>query len=170
MTISLCLLLLFPLFLIPALLLPSNRMRVYTIAAATGFGLIALEIFLSVVSGGQLEQILGKVFMPLYGVFLNAIPTLSVLEKQHLSFFFLAFASYFVAYFAAYLIQKQVAIGTNPNIQKPATKISHVLSIIAFLVFTYGGLCLYIIETRELLPLRDGLLAPFFQVIYPIEA
>jgi len=65
---------------------------------------------------------------------------------------------------------KTFYIGTNPNVHRTIKAVSRVLFTIGFLALTFGPLSLFIIQTREIMPLGDGFLATLFNVIHRIEA
>ncbi len=170
MTLSLLLIILIPLFLIPVFMLPSNKLTLYTFCATIGTGpalvLSLLDIFIPAI---KLGEVIGSFFLPMWS-FLSAKPTLNTQEIYHLSFFLTMGFMYLILYLISFFVINSFYIGVNPDIRKVSTIFQQIFSVVLFFTFTYGTLFIFLVETREILPLRDGFLGWLFQLIYQIKA
>lgn len=170
MSLSLILILLLPLFVIPAFFLPQNRLRFYTICSLIATGIVVtinlLNLFLSSLN---IEGNMGKFFYPMFSFLLNR-NTLANASIYHLSFWLTNLLIYFLSYLLTYLIIKFHFIGKNPDIHKVVTKFTKAINILLFLVSTYVVLGVFLIEIREILPVQEGNLSWLFALIYPLEA
>ncbi len=170
MTLSLVLIFLIPLFVIPVVLLPQNKLKFYTICAAAGTTLaFVLNLLDIVIPQGEISYNIGKFFYPMFAFLVNR-NNLSWEEMYHLSFFFTLLFFYGIVYLDTYLVQKKNHIGKNPDIRKPSSIINNILDIVVFMICTYGILFLFLVEIREILPLGDGIFGWLFNLIYPLEA
>ena len=169
MTLSALLLIILPLFLIPALLLPSNRIRLFSYCGLLGFTVVLVFLLLSLRMPLLINNI-GQVFYPMWSPILGGYTTLLASEQYHLSFFLTMFFFYIVSYLICYIFMKVFYKGSNPNINKPIKAIFNILLVVIFVCVTYGSLSYFLIQIREILPFRDGFLSGFFDLIYPLEA
>ena len=170
MTLSLVLIVLIPLFVIPVVMLPQNKLKFFTFCALAGTALIfVLEFSNFLFSSLQIRVNIGKAFYPMFAFFAYR-PYLSLEECYDLSFLFTMLFFYGICYFATFLILKRIHIGSNPNIRKPSSIISTIFDTVIFLVCTYGVLAIFLIDIRIILPLGDGFLGWLFQLIHPLKA
>lgn len=169
MTLSALLLIILPLFLIPALLLPSNRIRVFSYCGLQGFIVVLVFLLLSLEMPLLINDI-GYTFYPMWSPILGGYTTLLSKEKYHLSFYLTMLFFYIISYLICYIFMKIFYKGSNPNINKPIKAIFNILLVVIFICVTYGSLAYLLIEIREILPFREGFLSGFFDFIYPLEA
>lgn len=170
MSLSLFEILLFPLFLFPALFLPHNRLFFYSLCSF--FATLVLVLLLAIdsfVPSIALFTRIGDAFEPMFSFLMNRNEWLES-EINHLSCFYALAFLFGGIYFLSYLILKIFFIGSSPYIGTPIRKATRVLEILFFLLTTYVPLFFFLIEIREALPLKDGFFAPLFSMIYPIEA
>lgn len=163
------LLILIPLFFIPAFVLPKNKIKFYsTCFSIAGISLI-LFFLLSFLFGWDMENRIGSVFLGwLPSLFERS--DLNEEEIKHLYFCFFCLAMFFVIYLIPYILFKIFFIGKNPDINKPSRKMESIIDIVFFLISTYGMLFLFLVEIREIIPLREGFLSFLFDWIYHIGA
>ena len=77
---------------------------------------------------------------------------------------------YIFLYIVSYVITEIYFIGKNPHIKKATNYISRVALSASFILFTGVFLSIILVEIREIIPIRDGILSPIFSAIYRIEA
>lgn len=170
MSLSLFLILLLPLFLVPAFLLPQNKLRFFTLASSTGVLLILVLTLTDVFfPDTHLMYSFGAFFYPMFAPFLNR-PELNQEEIYHLSAFFAFAFLYGVCYLLTYIPLKIFYIGSNPYLKAPLNKVRRAVEIILYLGMSYALLFFFFVEVREILPFQDGFMKDFFQAVYPIEA
>ena len=167
MSISIILLIAAVVFILPAILIPENRLRFYThnslFAAIICVVLMLIDIIFKNIN---FNQSLGKVFYPLYSWFLNLNIEMPITERYHISAYLTYLIIYGILYLFMYIMGKVFFLGTNPNIHKSTKTIRHIINIVIFVVTTYGFFAFVSINIRELLPFKDGFLAGFFNLIY----
>ena len=165
MSLSIVTFLLLPLFLIPAAIVPSNRMKVYFVSSllsALPAGIL-LAICLLLPDSG-LVQTLSSLMEPSLSFLL--LPGMSLAERQRICILFFLLSLYFLVYAVSYILQKIFFLGSNVTIQSRPTKvIRHV-----FFLCTYLFLVVFLAGIRQLLPLPDGFLSPLFDFLFPLEA
>ena len=171
MSLSLIFFLLIPLFLIPAILITTNRIRIYFYCSAISTVLIGILVIVTsflpdILSETTLAQPFIKVFSFL---FINS-PNISPLEQSHIICQFLFLIGYLLIYLICYIFYKIFYIGTNPAIRKPTKVITKIAFGIGFFICTYIPLNFFLINTRLIFPFPDGFLTDFFNIIYLIEA
>lgn len=170
MSLSLLLLILIPLFLIPAIFLPQNRLKYYSACSLVAFGVIFfICLFDVLISQIDIEDDIGKAF---YGMFKPLIERSQLSQKEidHLSFWLTLLFFYGLLYLLSYLGMKFFFIGSNPSIKKPSRRIAKVTLSLLFFLSTYMALAIFLVEAREILPFRDGFLSFLFTWIHPIQA
>lgn len=167
MTLSFLLIVLIPLFLIPTFLLSRNKIRFYNI----GFGMASICVFAlqlwDYFVGVGLTHGLASVVRPLFSFFIDR-SYLDNEEVNHLLACFAYLGIYFIVYGITYVILKIFFIGKNPDIQKKSTRFQSIFNNILYFAFTYGMLFLFLVQIRQILPLKDGFLSFVFQLIYSI--
>ncbi len=169
MTLTLLLLVLIPLFFIPAFVLPKNKIKFYsTCFSIAGFSLLFFFL-LSFFFGWDMENRIGS-FLLGWLPFFAERSDLNEREIIHLYFCFFCLAVFFVIYLIPYVLFKIFFIGKNPDIKKASRKMESIVDIVFFLFSTYGMLFLFLIEIREIIPLREGFLSILFDWIYHIGA
>lgn len=170
MDLTFALLLLLPLFLLPCILLPLNKVRVYFIGSLSAFIPVAFLYMINRwIDGIFIEQTIGKSFLPVFG-FLFVREELSTTEINHLSFSFFLLVLYLATYFLVYLFTKRFYVGNNPTFHKQLNRIQKVILSIFFFITSYTVASVFLINIREILPFPDGLFANLFSWIYQIEA
>lgn len=169
MSLSLLIIILFPIFFIPAIMLPKNKLKVYTLSSFIGSSFFLIFFILNIlIPAFNIESTIGKAFL---GMFFFIDKTyLTTEEVYHISFYLTCTFFYMVLYIISFIIIKRFYIGKNPDIVKPLSRIANFLYILLFLVFTHILLSFVLIQIREIIPLRDGFLESFFNWIYIIEA
>lgn len=169
MSLSTAILALFPVFLIPAIFLPSNRMKVFFIASLSSAVPVAVFILLCLfLPDKQLLLSFGNVFFSFYGAFY--IEGMTFAEKSQVCLLLFCLLLYFVIYIVSYVLQKAFVLGSNVTIRIGPNPIGHFLYSFFFVLFTYAFLAVFLIGIRQILPLRDGFLSSFFQWLFPLEA
>ena len=169
MSLSAMIFVLFPLFLIPSIILPSNRMKVFCIASLFA-GLPTLVLFLAALlsPGDILLLTLGDALSPFVSfLFLSGM---THYERSLIGLAFLCLLLYFLLTIVTLLIQKAFVLGSNVTIRLGPHPIAHFIYAFFFLLFTYGMLVLFLITIRQILPLPEGFLSPLFQSLLPLEA
>lgn len=170
MTLSWLIIFLIPLFLIPAVFLPQNRLKYYSICSLVAFGIVFfICLFNITISQVSIEKDIGKAF---YGMFSPIVSRdyLTMEEIYHLSFWLTLIFFYGIIYFLCYMILKFFFIGNNPSIKKPSKRVAQVALSILFFASTYLTFAVFLIEIREIIPFRDGFLSFLFTWIHPIQA
>lgn len=171
MTLTLFLLLLLSVFLIPAILLPQNRIRFFSISSSSATLVLLALIFIGNFFGMERwEDAIGSFFYPMWSPLLKHVDEITLKEANHLSTWFTYLFFYFVVYLLIYFIMKQVFIGSNPNIHRPTKWFLRFLEVFLFLLTTYVPLSMFFISIRGIIPLRDGTLGQIFNLIYRLEA
>lgn len=171
MTLSLFLLLLLPVFVVPAIFLSLNRLRSYFLPSIFAFALVfSLYLFQVFFPSLEVEEKIGKAFLGMWQFLFRPFIELSQGEIYHLSFDFTLLFLYLLTYTIFFFVTKIYFIGDNPSIHKQVRHVRHTYVGIFFVVFTYGALFFFLISIREILPFEDGFLSFFFPAIYPIEA
>jgi hypothetical protein len=170
MTLSIFLIILLIIFLVPALLLPQNRIRFFLIASLTS---TALLIFVFIFSLGftttEFEAGISSLFSFLFPSIVNN-PELNQMEVNHLITWFMALVFYILIYLILFGISKSIFVGTNPNIKETTKRIHRILEALAFLVSTFVPLAIFFINIRGILPFQDGFLATIFNALYSVRA
>lgn len=170
MTLSILILLIFPLFLIPSLFLSKNRLDLYLFCA---FPSLVLILLLSLIDISfptyEINEKIGRAFLPMWSWIFKGYRELNQSEFVHLSVSFTYLFFYFICYFLFYFPLKFIFIGSNPNIHKPIKTITRILSIILFLFSTYGMAFVFLASIRQILPFPDGFLSFLFNLVYRIE-
>ena len=170
MSLSIETYLLLPHFLIPAAIVPSNRMKVYFVSSllsALPAGIL-LAICLLLPDSG-LVQTLSSLMEPSLSFLL--LPGMSLAERQRICILFFLLSLYFLVYAVSYILQKIFFLGSNVTIQSRPTKvIRHVVFATFFFLCTYLFLVVFLAGIRQLLPLPDGFLSPLFDFLFPLEA
>ena len=168
MTLSLVLVLLLPVCLIPAVLLPDHRLRMFL------YGLIGPAVLYLVFAGilFYYPGIASKVGLaiPFYRGLLSAHPELTSFEEGELSYALFSFLLTLVLAALLTLLLSLRYIGKNPDIHKPTRTVFHVLRSLFFFAITYGILFHFFACVRYLLPVPEGFLSPLFQKILPLGA
>ncbi|MCI1735465.1 MAG: hypothetical protein LKM30_07010 [Bacilli bacterium] len=171
MTLTLFLFLLIPIFVLPAIFLPLNRVRMFLYGTVSAFVVVGIFYLLNLwLTPLSVSTQLGRAFRPLSAFLVDGHSELSLTEKYHLSFTFFLMLLYFLVYLIVYLLCKLFFIGSNPSFHKPVKAIRKVIDSSLFLVSTYLALALFFINIREILPFGDGFLSWLFALIYPLEA
>lgn len=163
------LLILIPLFFIPAFVLPKNKIKFYSICFSIAGCSLFFFLLLSFLFRWDMENRIGS-FLIGWLPFLFERSDLKDAEIIHLYFCFFCLAMFFVIYLIPYILFKIFFIGKNPDINKPSRKLESIIEIIFFLFSTYGLLFLFLVEIREIIPLREGFLTFLFDWIYHIGA
>ncbi len=171
MSLSLLVLILIPLFLVPAILFTTNRIRIYFYCSLfavlfTGIIFIIISFLPEILS----EEIFAQPFMNIFAPLMNHYPGLSVEEESHIITQFLYLIIYLLVYFISYLFFKIFYIGTNPAIHKPIKIITKIAYGASFFILTYIPLVIFFVNIRIILPFEDGFLSNLFDLIYLIEA
>ncbi len=170
MTLSILLLLVIPLFLIPALFLSKNRLELYLFCA---FPAIVLVLLLSLIDISfpkyEINEKIGTAFLPMWRWIFDGFKELNESERVHLSVSFTYLFFYFVCYFLFYIPMKFFYIGSNPNIHKPIKTVTRIFSVLLFFLSTYGMAFAFLASIRQILPFPDGFLSFLFNLIYRIE-
>lgn len=170
MSLSILLIVLFIIFLIPALFLPQNRIRFYLIASlGSSAFLLALFLLSLAFSTEEFEKGLGGTFSFLFP-FLSGNPELTSMEVHHLSSWFMFLSFYLLFYLILFLSAKFNYVGSNPSIRKPTKSIYRILEALVFLASAFFPLALFFVNIRGILPLQDGFLSPLFDVFYHLGA
>ena len=170
MTLTLALLVLLGLFLLSAILLPLNRVRVFSISSFSAFVPVG---FIYLLNGWMeknfIEQEIGKVFFPVFS-FLFPTDELTLVEKRHLSFSFFLLFLYLILYIIVLLFTKRYYVGNNPSFHKRRNLLTKFLVSSVYFWSAFIVVFLFLVNIREILPFPDGWFQDFFSVIYPIEA
>lgn len=170
MNLSILLLLLIPLFLIPSILLPLNRLRVFLIASTCAFLLVSLlYLFNHWIKEDFIEQAIGEKFRWFSGFLYENRAELSQVEKKHLSFSFFLLAMYLLVYFIIFIPVKLIYVGNNPSFHKQLKTVQKVIVSILFFLTTFGIAFFFLVNIRMILPFEDGFLKDFFDFLYRIE-
>lgn len=169
MSLSTVIFVLLPLFLIPAIVLPSNRMKVYFISSFfAAIPVMVLVLVCLLYSENRILLSFGSIFSPIFQAFF--IDGMTSLEKAQVSLFFVSLVLYFILYIISYAIQKVFVLGSNVTIKIGPNPIGHFFYAVFFVLFTFGALAMFLIGIRQILPLPDGFLSGFFQWLFPLEA
>lgn len=170
MTLSWFLLSLFLIFLLPSILLPQNRLRLYLFGTLSSC-LVILVFFIVSFSmpEGALERNIGGFFLFLFP-FIGRNIELTFQEMCHLSFCFILLIFYLFVYLIVFLIFKYTYVGTNPNIHRSIKRIRRVFQGILFFLSAYIPLFFFFLNIRGILYLPDGFLASLFNLFYEIKA
>ncbi len=171
MSLSLLVLVLIPLFVLPAFLFATNRIRIYfycslTAALFTGIFFIITTFLPDILS----EEVFAQPFMRIFSLILNHYPGLSTQEQAHIVTHFLYLIIYLLVYFISYLLFKIFYIGTNPAIHKPIKIVTKIAYGTSFFILTYIPLVFFFVNIRIIFPFEDGFLSNLFDLIYLIEA
>ncbi len=143
----------------------------YTLCSLPPFFLMMIIYFANLFVGDNSVEIsIGKAFYPVFSFLFKTHRELRLEEIYHLVAYVFYLFLYLSVYLIGYIIMKTFYIGTNPNVHRTIKAVSRVLFTIGFLALTFGPLSLFIIQTREIMPLGDGFLATLFNVIHRIEA
>ncbi|MCH3966862.1 MAG: hypothetical protein LKE52_04525 [Bacilli bacterium] len=169
MTLSWMLLLIAPLLLLPAILLPENRIRTFLFSLIVPF-LVALSFALVGRFYPPFVETLGSFAKPLSQWALRGHPELSSYELDFLSYTLFSALITIVLFFLFLLPAAFFFVGKNPEIHKPTRTIRHILKSILFFVLTYGLVSYFLIAIRLILPIPDGFLSFLFEWIHPIGA
>lgn len=170
MTLTAVLAFLIPLFILPCIFLPLNRLRVFCIGTVSAFIPVAFIFLLNRWLGQNfIEQAIGNAFSPIFG-FLFPEPEISHNEKAHLSFAFFLICLYLVLYLVFLLFTKRFYVGSNPSFHKQLSRIYKIPLSIIFFLTSYTIAFLFLINIRQILPIPDGFFQDFFAWIYPLEA
>lgn len=169
MTLSILIIAIFPLFLIPTIILPTNKLKIYTYCSMIASSFFLLTFILNLlIPSLNIETIIGKTFLPLFS-FIDK-QYLKIEEVYHISFYLTCIFFYLLFYIISILSIKKFYIGKNPSMVKPLSRVEHILYILLFLIFTYVLLSFSLIQIRIIIPLKDGFLENFFSIFYIIEA
>ena len=170
MSLSILLLILIPVFLIPAGLLSKNRLQFYLLCAFPSAILILLLFFIDLsLPFLSLNEKIGEAFLPMWHWLYEGHSELNNKEIIHLSCSFTYLFFYFICYILFYIPLKFVFIGSNPNIHKPIKTVTRIIYIIFFMLSTYGVAFVFLAQIRQILPFPDGFLSFFFNLLYQIE-
>lgn len=170
MTLTGVLAFLIPLFILPGILLPLNRLRVFSIGTVSAFIPVSFIYLLNHWMGQNfIEQGIGNAFYPVFR-FLFQNPEISSAEKSHLSFTFFLLFLYLFLYLILLIFTKHYYVGSNPSFHKNLGKIYKIPLSIVFFLTSYTIVFLFLINIRLILPIQDGLFQDFFSWIYPLEA
>lgn len=171
MTLSLVLIILIPLFILPAILLPLNRLRVFLIGTTSAFLVVAFIYLLNSWTGKSfIEQTIGKYFLFLSSFFYVSKIELSMIEIYHISFSFFLLALYLIIYFVVLLFTTIFYVGNNPSFHKQLKFVQKFFVSILFFVTTFSIVFFFFVNIRLILPIRDGLFENIFSLFYKIEA
>lgn len=153
----------------PAILLSSNKIKIYIYSCIPGFILVFFAFFICL-NFPDVKYTLGKATYPLFHWLLDNYEGFTFNELYHISAnLFLAFI-YVIFYIITFIIIKLCFVGVNPNASRPATVFNKVILSTSFMVFTAVVISIILIEIRMILPINDGFLSSIFQLIYKIEA
>ena len=170
MSLSILLLILIPVFLIPAVLLSKNRLQFYLLCAFPSAILILLLFFIDLsLPFLSLNEKIGEAFLPMWHWLYEGYSELNNKEIIHLSCSFTYLFFYLICYILFYIPLKFVFIGSNPNIHKPIKTVTRIIYIIFFMLSTYGVAFVFLAQIRQILPFPDGFLSFFFNLLYQIE-
>ena len=171
MSLTLALIILASVFIVPAVFLSFNRLRMYLTCSTAAFFVIASIVFANrIFPSLGLEAFLGRTFYFFSEFLITPFEEFSMTERYHLSFQFFLLLLYFVIYLLAYIPMKIFFIGQNPSVHRQRRRLYQIFAGILFIITTYGALSFFIINIRGMLPLRDGFLGWLFTAIYPLEA
>ncbi len=170
MTLSALLSVLLALFLIPCFLLPKNRLQFYLLCSLPAFLVPLLLFFLDLSFPSYLiNERIGEAFLGMWHWLYRGYEELNTKEVIHLSTSFTYLFFYFVSFLLCYIPARFLYIGSNPDIHRPIKTITRIITIVFFLITTYGFLAVFLINIREILPFQDGSLSFFFDWFYQIE-
>ncbi len=171
MSLSLIIFILIPIFLLPALIMTTNRIRIYFYCALAGsFAALVLNLAVLIAGANFTEVDLASPFLGMFSSFFNYYPSFTTEEKCHIICMFIYLVIYLIVYLIAYIFIKIFYIGKNPAIRRPVKFITKIMFGLGFFALTYLPLCLFLINIRLLFPFEDGLLSFFFDWIYLLEA
>ena len=169
MSLSLLFLLAFPLFLLPSLLLPSHRLKVYVLSSLLGGVFVLLFYFVDLAFPEiGLVAIVGQPLLSLLSSTFGPEQTLA--ERCQVATAFLLLFVYLVLYLVSYLLQKVFLMGGNMTIHWSGKILRHIGFSLLFLLLTFLPFVLFFLNIRILLPIPDGFLSPLFQFFFPLEA
>ncbi len=169
MSLSAAILALFPIFLIPAIFLPSNRMKVFFFASLSAAIPVAVFILVCMfLPDKQLLLSFGNVFVSSFSAFY--VEGMTFLEKAQVALLLFSLMVYFVIYLVAYVLQKVFVLGSNVTIRIGPNPMGHFLYSFFFILFTYVFLVVFLAGIRQILPFPDGFLSPLFQWLFPLGA
>lgn len=169
MTLSFVLLFALPLFLVPSILLPANRLKVYDLSAFLAFLPIALTMLVeAVLPSLGVFSVLADRFRPFYSFLLT--DGMTAREESVVGSMVLFLYVYLALYLLVYLIQKVFFLGKNVTIHWTGKALSHLFYSTVFFLCTYVPFFLLLVGIRQVFPFGDGFLGGFFQLLNPLEA
>lgn len=171
MTLSILFFLLIPLFLIPSILLPLNRLRMFLVASFSAFIIVSLlYLFNHWIKGDFIEQAIGEKFRWLSGFLYEKKTELLEVERNHLSFSFFLLSMYLLVYFIVFIPVKLIYVGNNPSFHKQLKTAQKIFVSTLFFLTTFGAAFFFLVNIRMILPFEDGFFHDFFDFLYHIEA
>ena len=169
MSLSILLFAIIPLFAIPAILLPDNKIRIFSYSILIGFSLVFASVLLVFIQG-SFDIIVGRGLYPAFGWFLKNNLELSINERYKIAFSFAQILIFFLVSTLSYVTLNSFYIGKNPSIIKNNNKFFNVLFRILMFFISYIAVSYFLISIRNLLCLEDGFLSSLFNLIYYIGA
>lgn len=169
MSLSVILLIISPLFAIPLLLLPNNKVRIFSFSLLIGFGFIlTLNIFNSI--NNNFGYSIGKGIYPLYSWFIDGNIELSKVERYHTSFVFTQAIIFLVLVISFYTLFNVFYIGKNPSIEKNKGKFLNIFLKIVIYLLSFATISYFLISIRYLTCMEDGFMSGLFNLIYKVGA
>jgi len=171
MTLSLGIIIILPLFIIPVVLLPINRIRFFLGGTLIAFFLTAI-IYLTdaFFPTAGLGDMIGSWAYPIFRFLIEGHIELNTPERYHISFCLFLFILYLTIYLIYFLFGKIFFVGNNPSFNRKTTKLRKAFDGFIFILTTYIGLIIILINIRMILPFSYGVLNPLFNWIYTIGA
>lgn len=170
MSLSILLILFIPIFLIPCIFLPKNKLIIFSLSSGIpGTFFVLLFIFDLVFPSLNIKNSIGETFLGMFS-FLTNRPILNHEQQIHLTFNFVCLFFYFILYLLIYMTSKFWFIGINPSVHKTLSIAKKVLLSLLFFSFSYVVFFIFMVEIREIIPLSDGFLSFFFNIIYNVGA
>lgn len=169
MSLSWILIIILPLFSIPLIILPNNKVRIFSISLFIGISIVVILNILNALNN-SVSQTTGKIMYPLYSWMVKGNIELNQKEKYHVSFIFTQALFFSIITISSYIVFNLFYIGKNPSIKKNGGKFFNIF----LRIITYLGLYLtfsfFLISIRNLTSLEDGFLKDLFNLIYYIGA
>ena len=168
MTLSFLLILLIPIIVVPALVLPHNKINFGIFSLLYALSIPIAFSFINIVYP-NFEVDLGLSTYPMFSWIISGYKELNIKERAHISFILFLFMIFFFIFIITFTIQNTFLLGQNPSIHTTRKKFYRIFQSTVFFSLAYFSLAYFLISIREILSIQDGFLSSLFSLIYKIE-
>lgn len=169
MSLSLILIFIIPFVLFPAIILPTNKLKMYSLVTILPLIIFIVLLLLELIFPSiHIYEAFGYIFFPVFNVIFVGFKEYSLSETIYLSSTIFTFIIYLIFLLFSYIIINHNFTGSNATRHKKRDYIAKIIYSIFFFLLVYFLIFYFLSSIRSLIPLEEGFFSPLFSLIHPL--